>query len=331
MHDRIYALQAQLTDENIREAAGEAGLDLAAFDKAMAAHTYAQTIADDRKHAGEVGAVGTPTFFINGQVLNGALPLDAFTKAIDAELKVVDAMLAAGAPEETIYDVRLAALPVGAPEVVRPKKAAPTAPQKAQLAKWTPVRGPALAKVTIVEYGDFQCPFCARAAQTMATLQKEYGNDLRIAYRHNPLAFHAHACELAEVAMAAAEQGKFWEMLDYIYAHQQDLDEQKYEDSAQADPRPAPVSKVTPRPRARQRDRRRHRRSGEGRRARDADLLRERSSHCRRAADRGVPHGDRRRARKGADAARSRRIAEGSLRADPFGSTRCATVSDYCS
>jgi len=234
MHDRIYALQAQLTDENIREAAGEAGLDLAAFDKAMAAHTYAQTIADDRKHAGEVGAVGTPTFFINGQVLNGALPLDAFTKAIDAELKVVDAMLAAGAPEETIYDVRLAALPVGAPEVVRPKKAAPTAPQKAQLAKWTPVRGPALAKVTIVEYGDFQCPFCARAAQTMATLQKEYGNDLRIAYRHNPLAFHAHACELAEVAMAAAEQGKFWEMLDYIYAHQQDLDEQKYEDSAQA-------------------------------------------------------------------------------------------------
>ena len=232
MHDRLYQLSANLNDESVRAAAGELGLDLAEFDRAMAAHTYAQAVVDDRKHAAEVGAVVTPTFFINGRLVNGLQPLESLEKIIDEELKVVDAMIAAGTPEDKVYDVRLAVAPVGKPEDLRPKHAQATDPQKALVAKWTPLRGPALAKVTIVEYGDFQCPFCARAQETLAALQKEYGNDLRIAYRHNPLPFHAHARELAEVAMAAAEQGKFWEMHDYIYAHQRQLDEQKYEDFA---------------------------------------------------------------------------------------------------
>ncbi|MBK8237330.1 MAG: thioredoxin domain-containing protein [Deltaproteobacteria bacterium] len=68
------------------------------------------------------------------------------------------------------------------------------------------------AKVTMVMFTDFQCPFCARADKTVAELQRDYGNDLRIVAKHNPLGFHANAEGAARAAEAAGKQGKYWEM-----------------------------------------------------------------------------------------------------------------------
>jgi protein-disulfide isomerase len=94
------------------------------------------------------------------------------------------------------------------------------------------VRGPADAKVTIVEWSDFQCPFCKRSRPTIEQIEKEYGDQVRVSFRHLPLDFHQKAGAAHAAAAAAGEQGKFWEMHDKIFDNQQQMSEQKYEEWA---------------------------------------------------------------------------------------------------
>ena len=82
------------------------------------------------------------------------------------------------------------------------------------------VRGPDQAPVTLVEYGDFECPYCGRAEPAVRELLADYG-DLRYVWRHLPLTdVHPHALLAAEAAEAADRQGKFWEMRDQLLDHQ---------------------------------------------------------------------------------------------------------------
>ncbi|MPZ26701.1 MAG: Na+/H+ antiporter NhaA [Micromonosporaceae bacterium] len=86
------------------------------------------------------------------------------------------------------------------------------------------VRGPADAPVTLVEYADFQCPYCGQAEPVVRDLLAEFGTELRYVFRHLPLAdVHEHAQVAAEAAEAAGGQGRFWEMHDLLYAHQDAL------------------------------------------------------------------------------------------------------------
>jgi protein-disulfide isomerase len=73
------------------------------------------------------------------------------------------------------------------------------------------VQGPADAKVTLVEYSDFQCPYCVKLHPTMERVMKEYEGKVRWVYRHSPLPFHKAAPKAAEAAECAGDQGKFWE------------------------------------------------------------------------------------------------------------------------
>jgi protein-disulfide isomerase len=88
--------------------------------------------------------------------------------------------------------------------------------------------GPDTALVTIVTFSDFQCPYCARVGPTIDELRREYGADLRYAFKHNPLAFHKNARPAAIAAEAAGEQGKFWEMHDKLFANSRDLTEKNF-------------------------------------------------------------------------------------------------------
>jgi protein-disulfide isomerase len=89
-------------------------------------------------------------------------------------------------------------------------------------------KGPATAKVTIVEWSDFQCPFCSRVVPTMAELQKAYGDDIRIAFKHNAMAMHNRAKAAAIAAEAAGKQGKFWEMHDLLFANAKELTDENF-------------------------------------------------------------------------------------------------------
>jgi protein-disulfide isomerase len=82
-----------------------------------------------------------------------------------------------------------------------------------------PVRGPASAKVTIVEFSDFQCPYCAKAAVEVKQILNKYPKDVRLIFKQFPLDIHSQAAVAAEASLAAQAQGKFWEMHDRFYAN----------------------------------------------------------------------------------------------------------------
>ena len=86
-----------------------------------------------------------------------------------------------------------------------------------------PARGPAAAPVTIVEFSDFQCPFCGREFPVIEKLMKEYDGKVRLVFRHFPLDFHPFAEKAAEAGACAADQGKFWELHDKMFSNQQKL------------------------------------------------------------------------------------------------------------
>ena len=87
------------------------------------------------------------------------------------------------------------------------------------------LRGPAKAPIALVEYGDFECPFCGMAYPAVKELQRRLGGRLRFVYRHFPRTNeHPHAHLAAEAAEAAGAQGQFWEMHDLLFEHQSALE-----------------------------------------------------------------------------------------------------------
>jgi protein-disulfide isomerase len=97
------------------------------------------------------------------------------------------------------------------------------------------LRGPADAPVTLVEYGDFQCPYCGDAYPVVQELVERFGDRLRFVFRHMPLAdLHPRAPAAAEAAEAAAAQGRFWEMHDRLYEHQLELSDAELREHAAA-------------------------------------------------------------------------------------------------
>lgn len=86
-------------------------------------------------------------------------------------------------------------------------------------------KGPADAPVTLLEYGDFECPFCGRAAWELKRLESAVGDRVRFVFRHFPLTqLHPHALLAAEAAEAVGAQGQFWEMHDVLFQNQQNLE-----------------------------------------------------------------------------------------------------------
>jgi protein-disulfide isomerase len=84
--------------------------------------------------------------------------------------------------------------------------------------------GPLDAKLTVVEYGDYQCPYCGQAFPIVEKLRAALGDSMRFVFRNFPLSdMHPHAEAAAEVAEAVAQQGKFWEIHDALYENQRDL------------------------------------------------------------------------------------------------------------
>lgn len=89
-----------------------------------------------------------------------------------------------------------------------------------------PFAGGADAKVTVVEFSDFQCPYCAKGASVLTELKKKYGSRIKIVFKNFPLPFHNHAQKAAEAGLCANEQGvkKFWSLHDKMFADQTKLD-----------------------------------------------------------------------------------------------------------
>jgi predicted DsbA family dithiol-disulfide isomerase len=96
------------------------------------------------------------------------------------------------------------------------------------------VRGTPMARVTIVEWSDFQCPFCGAAHPEIRRLLGEMGGKVKLAFKYFPLTNHERAMPAARAAEAAARQGKFWEMHDVLFEHQRELEDADLERYAAA-------------------------------------------------------------------------------------------------
>ena len=122
---------------------------------------------------------------------------------------------------------KIAAAPAAAPAPSRPGRPNPNKKYTVEVGP-SPKRGSDSAAVKIVEWSDFQCPFCRRVGPTLDQLEKEYGDQVQIVFKHMPLTMHSKARPAHAAAEAAAMQGKFWEMHDKIFADQRGMSEEKY-------------------------------------------------------------------------------------------------------
>ena len=105
---------------------------------------------------------------------------------------------------------------------------------KKQVEAKGPSRGPENAKVTIVEFSDFQCPYCSRAHDTVEAVMQAYAGKVRLVFRQFPLDFHKMAPKAAEAALCANEQGHFWDFHDTLFKNQQKLEVQNLKEHAAA-------------------------------------------------------------------------------------------------
>jgi protein-disulfide isomerase len=234
MHDKLYADPQRLDRATFEKYAGELGLDLPKFKAALDAERGKAAIAADSAAGAKIGAIGTPAFFINGKFLSGAQPFEVFKAKIDAELESARALIAHGTPKARVYDALMKPAKTEVVAAADPDDGDESGPEKDATvypvdASKGPSKGRKDAALQVVIFSDFQCPFCKRIEPTLAQMEKEYGNRIRMVWRNFPLPFHLNAAPAAEAAMAAQAQGKFWEMHDKLFADQQHLDRATYE------------------------------------------------------------------------------------------------------
>jgi protein-disulfide isomerase len=234
MHDKLFADRTKLSDADFEKYAEEIGLNVGKFKEALSSGKFNAVVESDSQAGTAVGANGTPTFFINGRQLVGAQPFDNFKKMIDEEIKKADDLLKAGTPATELYaklNAKNVAEAPAAPAQQAPRPPAGPEVKKVEIPASAPSLGNKAAKVTMVAWSDFQCPFCSRVVPTMKKLEETYGKDLRVVFRHQPLSFHNRAKPAAVASMAAHQQGKFWEMHDKLFENQralEDADLEKY-------------------------------------------------------------------------------------------------------
>ena len=239
MHKKLFENQRALAREDLEKYAGELGLNMTKVKEALDKQPYTASIKADQDLAAKLGAGGTPAFFINGRFLSGAQPIDRFKEIIDDELKRAEKLIATGVAKNKVYAALTkngltAAKPAGAAaagDQPKPRQPDPKAVYKVPADK-QPQKGPSDALVTIVEFSDFECPFCKRVEPTVDQIMETYGKDVRVLWRNNPLPFHAKAGPAANAALAAGEQGKFWEYHKKLFENQTAIDSSNLEQYA---------------------------------------------------------------------------------------------------
>jgi protein-disulfide isomerase len=225
MHKKLFENQRALDRPDLEKYAGELGLNMAKVKEALDTGPYTASIKADQELAQKLGAGGTPAFFINGRFLSGAQPIDRFKEVIDDEIKRAEKLIKSGVAKDKVYvaltknGLTSAKPAAAAADAPKPRQPDPKAVYKVPADK-QPSKGPADALVTIVEFSDYQCPFCKRVEPTVDEIMKTYGKDVRVLWRDNPLPFHDKAVPAANAAKAAGEQGKFWEYHGKLFENQ---------------------------------------------------------------------------------------------------------------
>ena len=245
VHDLMFENQRALTRADLERYAQQTGLDMAQVRAALDNEEHKAEIEADQALANQIGARGTPNFFINGVQLTGAQPFERFKEVIDRELAHAQQVVRGGTPAARVYAeiIRNGRTSAAPPEANKQAAAQqqrqpdPNAVYKVELnGDLLPQRGPDDALVTIVEVSDFECPFCGRVEPTINQILEEYGRDVRVVWFNNPLPFHQNAKPAAVAALEAYQQrgnSAFWQMHAKMFENQRGLTRENLERFAQ--------------------------------------------------------------------------------------------------
>ncbi len=215
-HDKLMANSFSIDRLSLERYAQELGLNMAKFKKALDDHTYRGVLARDSVLANEIGAHSFPNILANGMRIGKEKTHEQLEQLIDAQLERAQKLLADGATAANLYE-----------KAIEGGKFFPQyeTPQQSFNTSNSPTLGPKSAKVELVVFEDFECPFCSKLAPSLKLFQKNNPNEVKIVYKHMPLeSIHQNAMLASEASMAANEQGKFWEYHDKLYDNQQSLD-----------------------------------------------------------------------------------------------------------
>ncbi|MGA8891394.1 MAG: thioredoxin domain-containing protein [Anaeromyxobacteraceae bacterium] len=185
-------------ETRLADVATLAGLDVPAWQACRADPAMEARVVADMTLGVAAGVGGTPTFLVNGEPVVGNQPASVFRSAIQAARTRAQA---SGLAAADYYATTFPGLPVGT----------------------SPSTGPADAWVTVVEFSDFECPYCAAVQGTLQSVLSTAGSDVRHVWKHFPLSFHAGARPTAIAAECARAQGRFWEFHDLVFARQSSL------------------------------------------------------------------------------------------------------------
>ena len=221
MHDAIFAQQGSWTGQgdefaltDLVRIAGELGLDTVLMQSCLDSGRYEEAVATNVAEAEALGIGSTPYFLVDGYPISGAQAIQVFELAVSA------------AEDGTLADLYVQQ-PTQQAQAQQQAAPTPSGPVEVPIGD-EPYLGELDAPITIVEYSDFQCPFCGRHyAQTMPPLLQNYiaTGQVRYIFKHftptliNP-SYHPQAVDASMAAECAHDQGAFWEMHDLLFTHQ---------------------------------------------------------------------------------------------------------------
>ncbi len=200
------------------------GLDPGVLARDLETLRFASSVVGDMRQGHRLGVRGTPAYFINGRPVSGARPVRELAAIIDEELALAERWRAEGVAGADLYAHAIAD-GYKAVQYTQRKGPRPDLLYPIPIGG-SPQRGDPLAPVTIIVFTDFECPYCARGNEAVEAVRRRFGAKVRLVFKHLPLPFHSHAFPAARAALAAGEQGKFWEYHDRLFANQDELDEE---------------------------------------------------------------------------------------------------------
>jgi protein-disulfide isomerase len=223
-YDRLLASDEFVDRALAERAAREVGLDMDRFARDLDSGRFRSAVREQDRRAEEIGVEATPVFFVNGRPLSGAQGLGTFIGVIEEERSRAAELVNRGVARRDVYHrvasrgrPRAGAIAQGAEVPDAPRLDAGTRYQVG-LGDPSQRRGSEAAPVTLIEFADYRCHFCAKVEPILVDLARAYGGKVRFVYRHMPLGDNPESRLLAEATMAAGEQGTFWAMHDRLFA-----------------------------------------------------------------------------------------------------------------
>ena len=237
MKDGLFEKIRQYGQEPMEDMAAaiaeDIGLDVDQFRADFNDAEVTAAVERDLELGQGLGVRGTPHFFVNGEVVNGAQPLEKFSEVVDRQLGIIEELREEGTPQNELYSAAVSQN-MGAAAAPAAERERPQRPQQEEkevhmleIQDYDHVKGASAddALVTILEFSSFQCPHCARGAATLGQLVEKYPEQVRVVFKHFPLGFQQHSEPASRASVAAGNQDKFWEYYDLLYQNQRQLGE----------------------------------------------------------------------------------------------------------